>query len=557
MYDVLLMLTFFGVMAIGSLCGERFRLAKSVSTLLTALVIGGLTIVFCKFGSVLKAEQAQIEFFRNILFLLFICATGYQIGPDFAKMKLAIAWRGVLTALAMALFSFGIAAFIWRMKWLDISELIGVTAGGVTQTAILEIAHNSLSKMPVDYNGKVSLAFAITYLVSTTVTILMCRWLPALFFRHDLEKDAESASDSGGKTHPSSKLLLFPERQCRIYRFNGTQMSAEDVSKTLSPVTLQGVISDQSGDDGIIKNGDQLILLADRCQLADLPEWIGNEVMNIPLETASLYRYVSQSVRLRRQDASTVEEYLWRCRQIVPDLYIEQITRSKCALRWHDPDEILLDGDVMKIFCRPEDLQKLNGKVGIVIPKKADTDLITLGLAVALGIIVGMASIHGFGLGSGLGVLIAGIGMGFLHEKKPDMAGFPPQAVQLFSDFGLLGFLTLSGLSASLTIVEQIARHWDDFCRAAALYLGCGLLVTVIPFLLTMLIGFGLFHKNIAVLAFALAGSRSANPAEQELEKNCGKSTGSYLAGAAFMVPYACANIFLTALGLLIAKLLG
>lgn len=561
MNDVLLMLMFFGVMAIGTFCGERFRLgrlqlAKSVSTLLTALVIGGLAIGFFKFGSVLKAEESQIGFFRNVLFLLFICATGYQIGPDLARMKLAIAWRGVLTALAMALFSFGIAAFIWRMKWLDISELIGVTAGGVTQTAILEIAHNSLSQVPADYSGKVSLAFAITYLVSTAVTILMCRWLPVLFFRHDLVNDAEAAADTGETPYPSSKVLLFPERQCRIYRFNGTQMSSEDVSKVLSPITLQGVISDQSGNDGIIKNGDKLILLADRCQLTDLPEWIGDEVMDIPLETASKYRYVSQSIRLRKQDAGTVGEYLLRCRRIIPELYVEQITRNKCALRWRDSDETLMAGDIMKLFCRRDDLQKLDGKVGVVIPKKADTDLITLGLAVSMGIMVGIVSIHGFGLGSGLGVLIAGIGMGFLHEKKPNMAGFPPQAVQLFSDFGLLGFLTLSGLMASLAIVEQISGQSGDFFRDAALYLGCGLLVTIIPFLLTMLIGFRLFRKNIAVLAFALAGSRSANAAEKELEKACGKTIGGYLAGAAFMIPYACANIFLTALGVLIAKLL-
>ena len=557
MNDVLLMLMFFGVMAIGSLCGERLRLAKSVATLLTALLIGSLAIWLFNFGTVLNAEQAQIVFSRNVLFLLFICATGYQIGPDLARMKLAIAWRGVVTALLMAGFSFGIAAFIWHMKWLDISELIGVTAGGVTQTAILEIARNSLSAVPSDFSGKVSLAFAITYLVSTAVTILMCRWLPVICFRRNLAKDAGIAADTGKTPHPSSKVLLFPERQCRIYRFNGTPMSAADAAAALAPVTLQGIISESQTDMKTVKQGDQLILLADRCQLTNLPEWVGEEVMDVPLKTASRYRYVSQSIRLRKQDAGTVGEYLQRCRRIVPGLYVEQITRSKCALRWHDPDEILQGGDVMKLFCRPGDLQKLNGKVGIVIPKKADTDLITLGLAVVLGIIVGMVSVCGLGLGTGLGVLFAGIGMGFLHEKKPNMAGFPPQAVQLFSDFGLLGFLTLSGLTASLTIVEQISGKSGDFFRDAALYLGCGLLVTIIPFLLTMLIGFWLFRKNIAVLAFALAGSRSANPAEQELEKACGKSSGSYLAGAAFMIPYACANIFLTVLGVLIAKLLG
>ena len=129
MNDVFLMLMFFGVMATGSLCGSRFRMAKSVSTLLVALLIGIFATAFFNFGAVLKAEHAQIDFLKQMLFLLFICATGYQIGPELSRMKLANAWRGVLIALLMALFSLGIALFIWRMKWLDISELIGATAG--------------------------------------------------------------------------------------------------------------------------------------------------------------------------------------------------------------------------------------------------------------------------------------------------------------------------------------------------------------------------------------------------------------------------------------------
>lgn len=556
MNDVFLMLMFFGVMATGSLCGSRFRMAKSVSTLLVALLIGIFATAFFNFGAVLKAEHAQIDFLKQMLFLLFICATGYQIGPELSRMKLANAWRGVLIALLMALFSLGIALFIWRMKWLDISELIGATAGGVTQTAMLEIARNSLgNKVPADFDGKVSIAFVITYLVSTLITILMCRFLPQQFFRRDLAKDAAAAADTGKTPHPSSKVLLFPERQCRVYRFAGSPMSVADVAAELAPVTLQGLISGH-GNAGKIESGDQLILLADRCQLAKLPVWIGEEVMNIPLETASQYRYVSQSIRLRKQDAGTVGEYLKRCRDIIPDLYVEQITRSKCALLWRDPDEILAEGDIMKLFCRREDLQKLDGLVGIVIPKKADTDLITLGFAVALGLLVGLASIRGVGVGSGLGVLSAGIGMGWLHERQPKLAGFPPQAVQLFSDFGLLGFLTLSGLSASLTIVMQMNSQSGEFFMRAVNYFGCGVLVTVIPFILTMLAGFWLSRRNIAVLAFSLAGSRSANPAEIELEKACGKETGAYLAGTAFMIPYACANIFLTALGILIVGIM-
>ena len=559
MNDIYLLLMFFSVLAIGNWTGQQKKipLAKSVTTLLSALLAGIFAVKLFHFGDVLQAERSQIAFLQQILFLLFICATGYQIGPDIARLKFRTAWRGIVVAFILAVISFGISFVLWKLKWADISELIGITAGGVTQTAILEIAKNSLETIPDDFEGKVSVAFAITYLVGTAVTIVLCRSLPPLLFRRNLVKDAEAAAFAGKEPHPSSKNLLLPERQARVFRFAGaTSMSAADAAKELAPVTLQGVLGNDTAGEDRLEPGTMLVLLADRCQLAELPQWVGEEVLSIPLETAKRFQYVSQSVRLRGRDACSVREFLERCREIVPCLYIEQITRDKCAVDWRDPAEELRPGDVVKLFCRREEISKLDDRIGVVIPKKADTDLVTLGVGIALGIAAGSLSFHGFSLGSGLCVLLAGIFMGWVHEKNPRMAGFPPQAVQLFSDFGLLGFLTLSGLSASQMLVNQILNSgWGEFTHAGGRFLACGLLVTCIPLVLTMLIGYWLFDRNIAVLAFALAGSRSANPTEKELEKACGKKAGAFLAGSAFMIPYACANIFLTSLGILIAKL--
>ena len=59
MNDVLLLLMFFGILAIGCLCGgrKRFYVPKSVAALFASLLIGFFGILLINFGNVLNAEQ--------------------------------------------------------------------------------------------------------------------------------------------------------------------------------------------------------------------------------------------------------------------------------------------------------------------------------------------------------------------------------------------------------------------------------------------------------------------------------------------------------------------
>ena len=94
--------------------------------------------------------------------------------------------------------------------------------------------------------------------------------------------------------------------------------------------------------------------------------------------------------------------------------------------------------------------------MGIVVPKQAETDFVTLGCAIAIGVLAGSVSIGGFGLGTGLAVLLAGSLMGYLHDRSPRIAGFPPQAVQIFSDFGLRIAKVRDGKITRIEVIRSI-----------------------------------------------------------------------------------------------------
>lgn len=76
-----------------------------------------------------------------------------------------------------------------------------------------------------------------------------------------------------------------------------------------------------------------------------------------------------------------------------------------------------------------------------------------------------------------------------------------------------------------------------------------GVAVTIIPLLITMLIGrYILRYDNVAVFAGALSGSRSANPAFGEVLDKAENGIPT----VSFAITYALANVFLTLLGPLV-----
>ena len=78
---------------------------------------------------------------------------------------------------------------------------------------------------------------------------------------------------------------------------------------------------------------------------------------------------------------------------------------------------------------------------------------------------------------------------------------------------------------------------------------GVGVVVTILPMILTMLIGrYILRYDNVAIFAGALSGSRSANPAFGE-GLNAAQNS---IPTVPFAITYALANVFLTLLGPLI-----
>jgi putative transport protein len=213
------------------------------------------------------------------------------------------------------------------------------------------------------------------------------------------------------------------------------------------------------------------------------------------------------------------------------------------------PETIVEHGDVLTFWGAPKDTERAARLAGYTLPRNNKTDFIYMGTGITVGLLIGLLVVDVGGvpmtLGAGGGALLAGLLFGWMRGKRPMYGAMPAPASRLLQDFGLAGFVAVVGLNSGLQAVVTIRQSGLTIFML-------GVVVTMVPLLLTLLFGrYVLGYRNAALLAGALSGARSANPAfGGVLDK-----ADSAVPTVPFAITYALANVLLTLLGPLIVAL--
>ena len=183
---------------------------------------------------------------------------------------------------------------------------------------------------------------------------------------------------------------------------------------------------------------------------------------------------------------------------------------------------------------------------GYTLTSSDKTDFVYMSVGLVSGLLIGKVVFYAgdipVTLGSAGGALVSGPLFGWFRERHLNTGSLPDGAAKLLMDLGLSGFVAAIGLNYGKFMVDAVQTHGPNLFIA-------GTLVTVVPLVITMLVGRYFLHfDNAAVLAGALAGSRSASPAFGEALNRAENSVPT----VPFAITYAFANVFLTLLGPLV-----
>src|SRR4029453_9233968 len=138
-------------------------------------------------------------------------------------------------------------------------------------------------------------------------------------------------------------------------------------------------------------------------------------------------------------------------------------------------------GDVMSLVGLTRDLNRVLPRVGQALRGNDRTDIAFLAGGLAVGLLLGLASLNlgdiPLTLGGGGGALVAGLVCGWLRSRRPTMGAFPPAAQQTLSDLGLGGFIASIGLANGPAALAAIQAN-------GLTLLAAGVVVTLTPMII-------------------------------------------------------------------------
>ena len=533
---------------IGKIKFGKFQLGGVAGSLLVAVLVSQVGV---EIDSGVKA----------VMFALFIYAVGYESGPDFFSSLGKQSIKEIILAAVLSLS--GLLTVVVMAKWFDLDKGLaaGVAAGALTQSAIIGTAGDAIAKLGLAADevkrlqGNVAIGYAVTYVFGSFGAILVCVNLLPRFMGRSIKEDALRAETAVGvHVYGPGQEAAAPDLVGRIFELPaGATLPLQTLehADAIAPITIERVKREgqilEPTPDMLLQPGDVVLVVGRRPAVVAVAARLGKELYDI--EGMELTMQRRDAVLTNKvYDKRTVGDIRAAAQDVRHGVYVSQISRLGKPLAIA-PDTVLQLGDLVTVFGAEQDVKRVVDQIGHAIVPSAKTDFVYMGAGLVVGLLVGLLTARigsiPLTLGSGGGALLSGLLFGWFRSRRQSFGEMPSGAVQILKDLGLAGFVVVVGISSGLQAVQTVEH------QGLAIF-GIGVVVTVLPLILTMLFGrYVLRYENTAIFAGALSGSRSANPAFGEILDKAENTVPT----VPFAITYALANVFLTLLGPLVVAL--
>ncbi len=493
-----------------------------------------------------------------VFFVLFLYSIGYQTGPQFFRglgrsalpqVGLAILLCGTVLASALALS---------KVFGFDAGAGAGLLAGGMNASAAIGTAGDAIASLPAAPASRqvlatsLTVAFAVTYLVGLLTEIFTLTHVGPWLMRADLaaecrklEAELGVGNDDAGVSSGYQGVVV------RAYGVPGRLdgWTVAQVEQSFAPArvfaerlrTPEGIVD--PAPSTVVRAG-HVVALSGRLSTHVDPanplagtEIDDPELLNIPAATVDVVIRAKSLVGRTLGDLAVTDFRDGRGRGV----FVRQIRRGGHSLPV-GPGTVVERGDVVTLAGPAGQASRVAALVGHTLSPATTSDILALAMAIALGGLVGLASVHLAGLDIGLsmpvGVLLGGLLAGWLHSVRPAVARIPEAVLRLFDSIGLAGFLAVVGINAGPGFVTGLVTSGFPLIIA-------GVLVCLIPNVVTILTGRYLLHLHPGVLLGICAGA-GTSPAGLAAVQD---KAGSKVPTLGYGVSYAVGNVLLALWG--------
>jgi putative transport protein len=549
---ILLFLVVTAGYVLGRLQIRGIGLGTTGATLVVALEMS----VWALAGEGIRFEVAG--FASTIFFNLFMFAVGMKVGPQFVSGLKRDASKFIILAFLIPGLSFAAMFGFARLFGLEPGFGPGIFSGANTATPGLGAAQTAISngETPLGNTtqeialGNLSTAFAFAYCVTMVLFILLLKVLPRIF-RRDPVGDAQRylASVRGGNvalpgesaaflvgTLPVATRAYAVERQDLLGHRLGELREAYPLV-AVERVLRSGQVM-APADEVTLQEGDAVALYGTVPRLITTGPEIGHEI-----DAPELLERERQTVDVVVDGGNVRGQTLGQlARTVGHGLYLNAMFRGGESMPFGLDVEVQ-KGDVLRVTGSKDRITELESSAGRVVRPSLTTDMVTLGLGLTFGSLLGAVTIKigsaTIALSASVGLLILGIALSSVRTRNPAFGGpFPEPARQLIEDLGLSVFVAILGLNAGAGVIHAVRTG-----GLIPVIIGC-FVVGLLPPLIGWLVGLYAFRMNSALLLGAVAGA-SCNAAGMRASQ---ETTRSNVPAISYPVAFAISNVLFTLL---------
>lgn len=490
---------------------KGFALGSVAATLIVGIIIGQMKITVP-------------DILKNVFFLFFLFSIGYGVGPQFFRSMRGPGLKMAAFAITGAAICAGIVIAASYIMGYDNSVATGLYAGSQTVSACLGMLSDTVREMPLADNTRESMlllipaCYAVTYVFGTvgsawflsTIAPKMLGGLDKV--KEDVARIEQLMDKGGADTDPG----IIPARRPVVFRafkaesdFFNTPRSASEIHDyyqkagvrlLVERARINGKVMNPSKYN-LIAKGDEVVLGGRSEVLVALnnapgPEVYDPELLNFGAERTPV------TISKGKADGITLEKL--RTFPEMERVIVASIKRTGMTIPVKAQTE-LHAGDILTLVGWPQDVAQAAAVIGYADPDSDATDMVFVGLGIAIGCIIGALSIKIKGipmsLGMSVGALIAGLSLGWLRTRRPVFGHIPSSALWIFNNLGVNMFIAVLGLTAGGALMQGLKT-------AGPLILLVGAILTILGLIINILIARKLFRFSTPVTLGCVAGAR-------------------------------------------------
>ena len=560
----------FLVLALGYYFGKfTFRgigLGSVTATLLAGVLVGQLGITI---GTPLKAT----------VFLMFLFAVGYGVGPQFVRGVAKDGLPQAIFAVVQCIFCLAVPVVIAKMAGYHMGYAAGLYSGSQTISAAMGLSTDAINRLGLGAEeakrmlDSMPIAYAVTYMFGTVGSAIVIALLGPVLLRMNLAAACKEYEEKEGGT----KALGGAGSAWHRWEVRAFQVKPGSIVNGLRALEVEALIPDtrifvlrlrrngvieEATADTVLREGDVVALAGAREVLVNAlgrrkaaaagagdvavgaPKEVDDpELLHMPIEGIDIY------VTNKEVDGKTLAELAQL--PAARGVFLRRITRGAVATSIPIlPNTKVYRGDILDVVGRTEDTAAVTKLLGVPDRPTDVADVAFIGGSITVGALIGALVWKVAGvpltLSTAGGALIAGLVAGWLRSVHPTFGRIPTSTVWFMNSVGLNIFIAVVGISAGPGFVNGLKT------QGIGLFLW-GALATTVPLILGMLMAKYIFRFHDALTLGIVSGARTTT-ASLGLVCDIGKSQVPALG---YTVTYAVGNTFLTIWGMVVIMLLS